>query len=119
VDHTEKGDLVGDTDADREFHLRLLGYSGNTRLVEMVADFRSHSRLTGLTQLAERGELGRSAGEHLAMVNLIEQRRSAELEDLMKNHISHVRSSSEQNPYQGSQCLVRVFCAALRRQIRS
>jgi DNA-binding GntR family transcriptional regulator len=91
VDRAEERDLVGYTDADREFHIRLLEYSGNTRLVDMVAHLRSHSRLTGLTRLAERGELGRSAEEHLVMVNLIEQRRAGELEELMRNHISHVR----------------------------
>jgi DNA-binding GntR family transcriptional regulator len=91
VDRAEAGDLVGYTDADREFHIRLLEYSGNTRLVDTVAHLRSHSRLTGLTRLAERGELGRSAEEHLMMVDLIEQRRAEELEELMKNHISHVR----------------------------
>jgi DNA-binding GntR family transcriptional regulator len=87
----QEGDLVAYTDADREFHIRLLEYSGNTRLVELVSDLRSHSRLSGLTRLAEQGLLAQSAQEHLRMVDLIEQRRSDDLEELMKNHIGHVR----------------------------
>ncbi|WP_043439852.1 GntR family transcriptional regulator [Arthrobacter sp. UNC362MFTsu5.1] len=91
VDCAEERDLVGYTDADREFHIRLLQYSGNSRLVDIVSDLRGHSRLSGLTQLAERGELGQSAQEHLEMVDLIEEGRADDLEELMKNHIAHVR----------------------------
>lgn len=91
VDRAIEGDLVGYTDADREFHIRLLQYSGNTRLVDIVSDLRAHSRLSGLALLAERGQLGKSAQEHLDMVDLIEEGRADDLEALMKNHISHVR----------------------------
>mgnify|MGYP000061565380 CR=1 FL=1 len=91
VDCAEERDLVGYTDADREFHIRLLQYSGNSRLVDIVSDLRGHSRLSGLAQLAERGQLGQSAQEHLQMVDLIEEGRADDLEELMRSHISHVR----------------------------
>lgn len=91
VDCAVERDLVGYTDADREFHIRLLQYSGNSRLVDIVSDLRGHSRLSGLALLAKRGELGQSAQEHLQMVDLIEEGRAEDLEILMKDHIGHVR----------------------------
>lgn len=91
VDCANQKDLVGYTDADREFHIRLLEYGGNSRLVDLVSDLRAHSRLTGLTRLAERGELAKSAEEHLLMVDLIRERRAEELEELMRGHIEQVR----------------------------
>ncbi|GAA3287346.1 GntR family transcriptional regulator [Arthrobacter citreus] len=91
VDRASAADLVGYTDADREFHLRLLDYSGNRRLVELVADLRSHSRLLGLNALVESNELSPSAEEHLKMVDLIEQGKAEELEELMRSHILKVR----------------------------
>ena len=91
VDRAAAADLVGYTDADREFHLRLLEYSGNRRLVELVADLRSHSRLLGLNALVESGDLSPSAEEHLKMVDLIEQGKAEELEELMRSHILKVR----------------------------
>jgi DNA-binding GntR family transcriptional regulator len=91
VDCAQERDLVGYTDADTEFHIRLLEYSGNSRLVDIVSDLRAHSRLSGLTLLAELGQLGSSAQEHLEMVDLIEEGRVEDLEVLMKSHISHVR----------------------------
>ncbi|GAB3533172.1 GntR family transcriptional regulator [Arthrobacter tecti] len=91
VDRGTEGDLVAYMDADREFHIRLLEYSGNTRLVELISDLRSHSRLLGLTNLAEQGRLRQSAEEHLRMVDLIEAGKAEELEKLVRQHITHVR----------------------------
>ncbi|WP_031186865.1 FCD domain-containing protein, partial [Streptomyces sp. NRRL S-1896] len=58
-------------EADRRFHLALLGLAGNQRLVETVSDLRKRPRLYGLTALDERGELIPSAEEHLELLDVM------------------------------------------------
>lgn len=91
VDHAVKGDLISYMEADRRFHVRLLEYSGNRRLVDLVADLRSHTRLLGLGPLVEKGVLAESADEHLELVDLIETGDAEAAERLMVRHIGHVR----------------------------
>ncbi|MGH3360174.1 MAG: GntR family transcriptional regulator [Nocardioidaceae bacterium] len=91
VDHAVAGDLIAYTEADRQFHLRLLEYSGNRRLVDLVSDLRSHTRLFGLAPLVEDGKLAESAAEHLELVDLIEAGDDEAAERLMVRHIGHVR----------------------------
>lgn len=90
VDSAARGDLVGYTEADRRFHLALLAYSDNPRLVETIATLRSQTRLLGLAALSE-SELADSAAEHLALMDLIEARDAAGAFELMRRHIGHVR----------------------------
>lgn len=85
------GNLAEYTEADRVFHLRLLEYAGNPRIVELVSSLRSQTRQFGLLPLVEAGTLARSAEEHTELVTLMKQRRAAEAESLMRKHISHVR----------------------------
>ena len=84
-------DLLAYVEADRQFHLALLELTGNRHLVDLVGNLRARSRLYGLQQLADRGELARSAAEHEEIVELVLQGRAAEASDLMRNHIRHVR----------------------------
>lgn len=91
VDQARDGDLIAYTDADRRFHLRLLGYAGNRRIVDLVSDLRAHTRLMGLAPMVERGELADSATEHLELVELIAAGDEAAAEALMRRHIGHVR----------------------------
>jgi DNA-binding GntR family transcriptional regulator len=91
VDHAEKGDLVGYTEADRVFHLRLLSYANNTRMSNLVSDLRDHTRLFGLSSLLERGELVDVAREHLPIIDTIERGDPRAVERLMRNHISQTR----------------------------
>lgn len=87
----EGRDLLAYVEADRQFHLALLELTGNRHLVDLVANLRARSRLYGLQQLADRGELARSAAEHEEIVELVLQGRAAEAADLMRHHIHHVR----------------------------
>ena len=84
-------DLLAYVEADRQFHLALLELTGNRHLVDLVGNLRARSRLYGLQQLADRGELARSAAEHEEIVELVLRGRSAEAADLMGRHIQHVR----------------------------
>ncbi|GAA2235536.1 GntR family transcriptional regulator [Kitasatospora cystarginea] len=85
-------DLIGYLEADRRFHLGLLGLAGNARLVETVGELRKRSRLYGLTRLDQRGELVSSAEEHLALLDLMISGDAEAAEQCMARHLGHVRS---------------------------
>ncbi|MBB1243634.1 GntR family transcriptional regulator [Streptomyces durbertensis] len=85
-------DLIGYLEADRRFHLGLLGLAGNARLVETVGDLRKRSRLYGLTALDEAGELLPSAQEHLELLDLMLAGDAEGAEECMARHLGHVRS---------------------------
>ena len=85
-------DLIGYLEADRLFHLTLLGLAGNERLVETVGDLRKRSRLYGLTALDESGDLIPSAEEHLELLDLMLAGDAKGAEKCMTRHLGHVRS---------------------------
>jgi DNA-binding GntR family transcriptional regulator len=85
-------DLIGYLEADRQFHLTLLGLTGNERLVETVGDLRKRSRLYGLTALDERDQLLPSAEEHLELLDLMLAGDAQAAEACMTRHLGHVRS---------------------------
>jgi DNA-binding GntR family transcriptional regulator len=91
VDGARAGDLAQYTEADNEFHLRLLAYSGNQRLVDLVAELRGQTRLVGLASLLDRGQLVSSAREHLELMDLMEQRDAAAVAVFMNRHINHIQ----------------------------
>ncbi|MCX5203587.1 GntR family transcriptional regulator [Streptomyces sp. NBC_00237] len=92
VASARKHDLIGYLEADRRFHLTLLGLAGNERLVETVGDLRKRSRLYGLTRLDERNELLPSAEEHLELLDLMLTGDAEAAEACMERHLGHVRS---------------------------
>ncbi|OAR22674.1 GntR family transcriptional regulator [Streptomyces sp. ERV7] len=92
VAHAREHNLIGYLDADRRFHLQLLGLAGNERLVETVGDLRKRSRLYGLTRLDERGQLISSAEEHIELLDLMVAGDERAAEECMARHLSHVRS---------------------------
>ena len=61
VDEATAGDLVAYTEADRQFHLRLLSYDGNPRLVDLVRD--AQSSVDGLAAQRERLVDGQRDGD--------------------------------------------------------
>jgi DNA-binding GntR family transcriptional regulator len=91
VDRAADGDLVEYTEADRVFHLRLLSYANNNRMTNLVSDLRAHTRLYGLADLLERGELTDVAREHIAIVDAIRRRDPEAVEHLMHVHVSQTR----------------------------
>ena len=84
-------DLIAYIEADRVFHVTLLAYSGNQKLVDVVSDLRSQTRLLGLTPLVESGRLLPSATEHHELMDLVEAGDGEGAEQLMRRHIGHVR----------------------------
>ena len=98
VDQAAAGDLVTYTEADRRFHLAILEYSHNQRLVSLVSDLRSHTRLYGLAGMVDRGTLAASAAEHLELVDLIAARDAQGAGSLMRRHIGRVRAEWAKHP---------------------
>jgi DNA-binding GntR family transcriptional regulator len=98
VGNAAAGDLIAYTEADRRFHLAILEYSNNQRLVSLVSDLRSHTRLYGLSGMVDRGTLADSAAEHLELVDLIEARDATGAGNLMKRHIGRVRAEWAKRP---------------------
>jgi DNA-binding GntR family transcriptional regulator len=98
VDHAAAGDLITYTEADRRFHQAILEYSNNQRLVSLVSDLRSHTRLYGLSGMADRGTLAGSAAEHLDLVDLVAARDAKGAGNLMKRHIGRVRAEWAKHP---------------------
>ena len=88
----EARDLIAYVEADQAFHLSLLGLSGNPHLVSVVSDLRNRSRLYGLPSLADAGVLAASAEEHVQLVDALVARDAAAVEELMRTHLTHVRS---------------------------
>lgn len=84
-------DLVTYIDADRRFHLLLLGLTGNAQLIRVITDLRNRTRLLGLAKLAESGELVASAREHTTLLDLLVAGDAAGVERLMHRHLAHVR----------------------------
>ncbi|WP_246063352.1 GntR family transcriptional regulator [Nonomuraea longispora] len=76
---------------DLQFHLKLLAYGNNKSLVDTVRGLRLRSRLYGIPQLADRGELASTAHEHTELLDLICAGDADGAEALMRRHIRHVR----------------------------
>ncbi|SNT28602.1 transcriptional regulator, GntR family [Streptosporangium subroseum] len=91
VDAAERGDLLAYVDADLRFHVELLALAGNVHLVEVVRDLRKRARLYGLSALHQRGRLPDSAREHLDLLELLAAGDADAAEQLMRDHIQHVR----------------------------
>lgn len=75
---------------DTEFHLRILAFTGNSKLVEVVRELRHQTRLVGLAQLAETGAMMTTALEHVELVDLLMAGDGAGAEALMRRHIGHI-----------------------------
>jgi DNA-binding GntR family transcriptional regulator len=79
--------------ADRDFHLGLLGLTGNRRLVLLVGQLRTQTRLVGIKRLAESSQLMASALEHRPILAAVQRRDAAGAEALMSRHLDHTRET--------------------------
>jgi DNA-binding GntR family transcriptional regulator len=90
VEAAERQDLIGFITGDMDFHLAVLGLSGNEELVDVARLLRTKSRLYGLQSLTA-GQIFASAKEHGELVRLLEARDADGAERLMRYHLGHVR----------------------------
>jgi len=88
--HAEKANLTGFIERDRDFHLGLLAEYGNARLVDMVRELRTQTRMVNLARMTQSLELTESAREHHRMLDLLEQGDGAGLEALTLHHLEHI-----------------------------
>jgi DNA-binding GntR family transcriptional regulator len=88
--HADNANLTGFIERDRDFHLGLLALHGNARLVGLVRELRQQTRMVNLARMARSPKLSLSAHEHHVMLDLLEKRDRAQLEDLVILHLSHV-----------------------------
>lgn len=88
--HAEAGSLTEFIEADRDFHLGLIALHGNDRLVAIVRELRSQTRMVGLAKMTNTPELETSAREHHQILDLIVRGEVDELQTLMANHFAHV-----------------------------
>ncbi|MGV8875902.1 MAG: GntR family transcriptional regulator [Rhodoglobus sp.] len=86
----DSGNLTEFLEADRDFHLGLLRLHGNARLVSVVAELRSQTRMVGMAKMTNTPELSKSGREHHEILDLLEQGKTVELEALMGRHFAHV-----------------------------
>jgi DNA-binding GntR family transcriptional regulator len=85
-----KGDLAGNLQADRDFHITLLEATGNRRLADSVACLRDQTRLYNLRTLIADGDLRDSAAEHRPLLEAVARGDRTLAEDLMRRHLSHI-----------------------------
>ena len=90
AEHAESANLTGFIESDHDFHLGLLGLYGNLRLVEMVRELRSQTRMVNLARMTNSDELLESAREHHLMLDLLERGDGAALEEHTVTHLGHV-----------------------------
>lgn len=87
----EAGRIAEFLEADRRFHLDLLGMRGNRRLVKVVGNLREQVRLYGLNDLATKGLLAASAREHAEILAMIREGDASGCERLVRTHLEHTR----------------------------
>jgi DNA-binding GntR family transcriptional regulator len=84
-------DLIAYIEADRLFHVALLELAGNRRLVDLISELRSQTRLYGLAELVQQHRLISSAEEHLEILDALAEGDAGRTEEVMRRHIGHVR----------------------------
>jgi hypothetical protein len=89
----EVGDILGYLEADRLFHLALLGLTGNQRLVDIVGSLRSQTRMYNLHRVAEQGGLALSLEEHSGLLDRLAASDADGAEEVMRRHLRHIRFS--------------------------
>jgi DNA-binding GntR family transcriptional regulator len=86
----DRVDVTGFMEADRDFHLGLLGLHGNGRLVAAVAELRSQTRMVHLAKMTQNRELTEAAREHHLMLDLLERGEGEPIQELMVRHLGRV-----------------------------
>ncbi len=90
VEHAKRRELSRFLEADRQFHLLLLGHLKNRRLVDLVASLRDQTPLHGLPHLAIES-LVTSAQEHLELLDAIARNDPVGAHQAIERHLRHVR----------------------------
>lgn len=87
----EREDLGGYLRYDREFHARILSFSGNAQLVALATSLRLRTRLYGIAVLARKGKLADSSREHHLLLEKLRSGDASGAEEVLRAHIGHAR----------------------------
>jgi DNA-binding GntR family transcriptional regulator len=87
----EDRDLTVFLEADRDFHLSMLGLLENGRLVQLVEMLRDQTRLYGMRALAEEGKLVTTSLEHFGLLEAVLSGDPDKAAAEMARHLAHVR----------------------------
>jgi DNA-binding GntR family transcriptional regulator len=87
----EDRDMTVFLEADRDFHLSMLGLLENGRLVQLVEMLRDQTRLYGLRPLAEEGQLVTTSLEHFDLLEAVLSGDPDKAAAEMARHLAHVR----------------------------
>jgi DNA-binding GntR family transcriptional regulator len=87
----EDRDMTVFLEADRDFHLSMLGLLENGRLVQLVEMLRDQTRLYGLRTLAEEGKLVTTSLEHFDLLEAVLSGDPDKAAAEMARHLAHVR----------------------------
>ncbi|MEO9014901.1 MAG: GntR family transcriptional regulator [Terrimesophilobacter sp.] len=90
TEHADNAELTEFIQGDRDFHLGLLALRGNKRLVELVGELRSQTRMVNLVRMTHSRELAAVAEEHHRMLDLLAAGDGVALEQLTRAHLAHV-----------------------------
>ncbi|WP_447522869.1 GntR family transcriptional regulator [Salinibacterium sp. NYA9b] len=93
VDAARRKDLTAYLSADATFHTHFLALHGNEILVATVRELRDRTRLHGLKGVADAGHLVENTNEHYAMIDAALEHDRTAMEQIMRNHLSHVRTN--------------------------
>lgn len=74
-------------EANLAFHRHLLALAGNQELVELITEIRQRTSSAPVSQWRTRARVEQSGREHQQMVDAIERRDVAMLQELTRNHI--------------------------------
>jgi DNA-binding GntR family transcriptional regulator len=92
------GDVAGNLQADRDFHIGLMEATGNQRLARTVTSLRDQTRLFNLRNLAATGQLMHWADEHRPLLAAITAGDRTTAEALMREHLAHVPGDWSTSP---------------------
>jgi len=87
------GTVFEQYDANIAFHTRWLEVCTNRELAELIMEIRRRGPSAPIFQWKSRARMEQSSREHLAMVDALEQRQSARLQKLVREHIQQTESS--------------------------
>lgn len=89
--HAREGDLIAYLNADRQFHISLIGLLDNKPLTELVASLRDRVRLTGLSTPGAKAHVVKSAAEHFELLKRIEDGDAEGATAIMARHLKRSR----------------------------
>src|SRR5262245_59314823 len=90
VTSARDGDLINYLDADRRFHMGLLEFVNNERLVVAIEGLRDQTRQYGLQEMVVKGTLVASAEEHLPIMDALVAGDAEKVRELMQLHLRHI-----------------------------